>query len=209
MATNPETPIVIVGRSSSHFTRVARIFAAELDVAYALRVVPDLTSLDASVYAGNPALKIPVLQAPSGTWYGALSICRELARLSERSVSIVWPEALSSALPANAQELVLHAMTSEVALIMSGQAPAGAGAAKLRASLGNSLAWLDANCEAVLAALPPRDLSYLEVTLYCLVTHLPFRQIHDVAQYTNLVRFRERFGVRESAQQTSFRFDAA
>ena len=40
-----EEPVkpVIIGRSSSHFTRVARIFAAEMRVDYAFRVVADLT----------------------------------------------------------------------------------------------------------------------------------------------------------------------
>jgi hypothetical protein len=41
----------IVGRSSSHFTRVARIFAAELAIDYSFSIVRDLTSSDAKIYA--------------------------------------------------------------------------------------------------------------------------------------------------------------
>ena len=70
----------IIGRSSSHFTRVVRLFAAELDISYKYEVVRDLTSADASVYGGNPALKIPVLQNERGTWYGALPICHFVTR---------------------------------------------------------------------------------------------------------------------------------
>jgi len=48
----------LVGRSSSHFTRVARIFCHELGVEHELRIVGDLMSADAGDYGGNPALKI-------------------------------------------------------------------------------------------------------------------------------------------------------
>src|SRR5262245_43668927 len=78
---------VLFGRSSSHFTRVTRIVAAELGVSYQFRVVPNLLSLDASDYGGNPALRLPVLHTEQGAWFGALNICRALERLAahERS----------------------------------------------------------------------------------------------------------------------------
>jgi hypothetical protein len=68
---------IIIGRSSSHFTR---IFAAELRIDCAFQVVRDLMSSDPGDYGGNPALRIPVLQTPQGTWFGALNVCRELWR---------------------------------------------------------------------------------------------------------------------------------
>src|SRR5688500_7472830 len=105
-------PITLLGRSSSHFTRVTRIVAAELEVPYAFHILRDIRSREPADYAGNPALKLPVLRTPSGVWFGALNICRELARCSRGNVRIVWPEHVQDALPANAQELVLQAMTT-------------------------------------------------------------------------------------------------
>jgi glutathione S-transferase len=202
----------IVGRSSSHFTRVTRIFASELGVEYQLSVVHDLSSLRPPDYAGNPALKVPILETADGAWFGALNICRELTRLSKRDLRVVWPEALLQPLLANAQELTVHAMATEVVLIMSAADEAGvpsAGQVKARASLVNAMTWLDANIGKVLAGLPAdRDLSYLEVALYCLVTHLEFRHVLPTAEYKELLAFCGRFSERESARETHFRFDA-
>src|SRR6185312_16251469 len=83
--------VCIVGRSSSHFTRLARIFAAELGVAYRFEAVLDLTSLDAHDYAGNPALKLPVLKLAGATVYGAENICRTLAELAPQPKRVIWP----------------------------------------------------------------------------------------------------------------------
>jgi glutathione S-transferase len=204
--------LTIVGRSSSTFTRVTRIFAAELAVPYELQVVRDLTSLELESYGGNPALKVPSLRTPQGNWFGTLNICRELARISERKRRIVWPEALEQPLLANMQELALHAMAAEVGLIMSNQQNVTTESShrlKLSKSLQNTLAWLDAHLEPALAALPPeRDLSYLEACLFCLVTHLDFRKVASTAPYRALIGFCEGFGTRSACRETEFRFDA-
>lgn len=201
----------IIGRSSSHFTRIARIFAAELGVDYSFQVVRDLMSSNPEDYGGNPALRIPVLRTPRGTWFGALNISRELWRRSSSRPRIIWPEDLDQPLLANVQELVLQSMAAEVTLIMdkvAGVSDTSTHDAKLRKGLLNMMAWLDANASAALAALPPqRDLSYLEVTLFCLVTHLEFREVLPTAPYAELNRFRQRFEARASAQATAFRFD--
>src|SRR5580704_15357675 len=168
-------PWCIVGRTSSHFTRTARIFANELDVAYRFRGVTDLLSREAGDYGDNPALRMPVLEAPDGTWFGTANICRRIARQAPTKRRIVWPEDFETPLLANAQELTLQAMATEVTLILmrSTGVPEGPFVAKLQTSLLNTLSWLDARLPEVLAALPTeRDLSYLEVTLFCLVTHL-------------------------------------
>ncbi len=203
--------VTLFGRSSSHFTRVTRIFAAELGVAYAFRPAPSLLSLEASDYGGNPALRLPVLHAEGSAWFGAANVCRELARLSAAPPRLVWPEDLRGALVTNAQELTLQAMSTEVTLIMAQLGDAGAGSAhviKLRRSLLDSLAWLDANVDQALEALPPeRDLSFLEVTLFCLITHLAFREVVVMEPYRALCGFESRFAQRPSAAQTSYRFD--
>jgi glutathione S-transferase len=202
---------VITGRSSSHFTRMARIFAAELGVEYSLKVLRDVMSSNPEDYDGNPALKIPSLRTSRGVWFGSLNVCRELWRQSSRKPRVVWPEDLDAPLLANAQELVLHCMASEVLLVMDKVAGGDGNAyqAKLRTGLLNSLAWLEENVGAALAALPPqRDLSFLEVSLYCLVTHLEFREVLPTASYVALNRFCQQFAQRASARETPYRFDA-
>ncbi|AUX34224.1 MULTISPECIES: glutathione S-transferase N-terminal domain-containing protein [Sorangium] len=209
---DPGSLPTLVGRSSSHFTRVTRIFAAELGVAYAFQVVPDLRSVDAADYSGNPALRMPILRTGATTWLGSLNICRELARRAPAQRRVVWPEHLTEALPANAQELVVQAMATEVTLIMgqlAGTPKEDAQLAKLQKSLLNMLAWLDDNIEAVRAGLPrDRDLSYLEACAFCLVTHLEFRKMLPTSGYRALSAFCDDFGQRASAQATAYRFDA-
>ena len=72
--------LILVGRSSSHFTRITRMIAMELGVALTFRPLFDLTSLDVREYGDNPALKVPVLVTETGPLYGAENICRELVR---------------------------------------------------------------------------------------------------------------------------------
>lgn len=202
----------IIGRSSSTFTRVARIFAAELGVSYGFEVVRDLQSVDVDSYGGNPGLKVPSMRSPDGTWFGALNACRALARASERPLNIVWPEALTQPLLANLQELVLQAMTTEVGLIMSGiqePRPDTFYRSKLSQSLRGTLGFIDRHLPAALAALPQeRDLSYLEVTLFCLVAHLDFRNVMSTAPYDELCAFRQRYGTRAACRDTEYHFDA-
>jgi hypothetical protein len=75
-------------------------------------------------------------------------------------------------------------------------------------SLRRSLAWLEAHVADVLRALPAaRDVSYLEVTLFCLLTHLPFREVLPTTGYAELSAFAEQFAARASAQATPYHFD--
>lgn len=206
------TAFTIIGRTSSTFTRVARIFAAELEVAYGFEVVRDLTSLDTSNYGGNPGLKVPTLRTPETLVFGALNICRELGRAASRPRRMVWPEALEQPLLANMQELALQAMSTEVGLIMSSiadQPPETLHRRKMQQSLAGTLSWLDTHIPSALAALPrERELSYLEVTLFCLVAHLDFRKVMSTAPYAQLTAFRDEFGARSSCRDTEYRFDA-
>jgi glutathione S-transferase len=208
--------LTLVGRSSSHFTRVTRMFAIELGVALTMRPVFDLTALGTEVYGENPALKIPVLLTETGPLFGAENICRELVRRararnksSRKKSAIVMRGDLDSRLVANAEELTLHVMQTGVTVIlgkMSGTVPS----AKTTRSLENTLAWLDANVDGVLTALPEqRTLSFVEVALFCMTRHLPFRQVVDVKPYTKLVAFADAYGQRASARETEYRIDVA
>jgi hypothetical protein len=70
------------------------------------------------------------------------------------------------------------------------------------------MAWLEESVSTVLAELPPqRDLSFLEVSLYCLVKHLEFRNVLPVDSYAKLNEFCQRFEKRASVSETAFRFD--
>jgi glutathione S-transferase len=201
----------LFGRSSSHFTRVARVFAAELGVEHEFEVVRDLAARDPAVYGGHPALRVPALRTADAAWFGALNICRELQRRAVRPTRVVWPEEVAHPAAANAQELTLQAMANEVTLITSGLGGVAGGSAfriKVQEGLENSLAWLDRNLDEALAALPtgPR-VSYLEVTLYCLLTHLDFRGVASTAPYARLGAFRDDYGGRPSAELTPYHFD--
>lgn len=203
------TDLVLVGRSSSHFTRTARIFALELGVPHAFRPVFDLTALDAETYAGNPALKVPVLVTGDGPLFGTENICRELVRRSGRGAEVVLRGAVADRRVANAEELALHAMSTEVSLIVARLAgDARSAPPKLERSLDSSLRYLDDHLPEALAALPaPRLLSFLEVAVFCLVTHLPFREIRSVDDHPRLVEFCRQFGARSGARATGYAFD--
>jgi glutathione S-transferase len=175
-------------------------------------VLRDIMSREPEEYGGNPALKLPALRAQDGVWFGALNICRELARRSPSPPRVVWPEQLETPLLANAQELVVQAMTTEVGLIMgkaAGATDENTHHVKMRDSLRGSLAWLEQHLPEILAALPPsRTLSYLEICLFCLLTPLEFREILSVSGYERLSDFARRFGARASAVATPYHFDA-
>lgn len=208
------SPPLLVGRSSSHFTRTVRVFAHELAVPYAFRPVLDVTVVDSAPYADNPALKIPVLVDEHGPLFGTENICRELLARSaaaSKPTKVVMRGDVHDRRVANAEELTLHVMTSEVSLILAKitgdvrMAPP-----KVTRSIENCLGWLDEQVDAVLAALPPdRAFSFVEVALFCVMTHLPFREVLDVAPWPRLVAFAQRFGERESAKATAYRYDAA
>lgn len=201
------------GRSSSHFTRVPRIFAHALNVPLELVPIFDITNVDSAIYAGNPALKVPTLRREDGSLvFGAENISRALAELSSSPMRIVWPEQLRSDLSRNAQELVWHAMAAQMQLVM------GTVMCKLpvdntyfvkgRAGLEGALRWLDAHVDAALRALPEgRDLSLFEVTLHCLVEHLRFRPTVDIGAYPALTRFAAAFASTPAAQATVYAFD--
>jgi glutathione S-transferase len=201
--------LAIVGRSSSHFTRTARMFAHECGVEYQFKPVLDLMSRTAADYGHNPALRLPVLETQDGPLFGALNICRELARRGSRSLRVIWPEQLVERSAMNAQELVSQGMSSEVLLIMSGAHAVGGYTDKARESLTNSLAWLDAHLPEVLRALPERALSFLEVSSFCFITHLEFRQVLDVSEYSKLRAFCQAYAGRKAARDTAYKFDTA
>jgi hypothetical protein len=47
------------------------------------------------------------------------------------------------------------------------------------------------------------------VSLFCLVTHLPFRKVMEVGAYQRLQAFCRTFGQRPGARATEYRFDTA
>ena len=201
----------LYGRSSSHFTRIARIFALEAEVAFEFVLIRDLMSQEPDDYGGHPAMKMPTLQTEEGIWFGSLPICRELVACSELNLEVIWPENLERPVAANAQELVTTAMSSEVGLIMgkaTGIAPDNAQQVKTRASLLGAMEWLELNADRAIATLhPERDLSFLEVSLFCLLEHLEFREVLPLDPYPQLRAFAERFAQRSSAKATAYKFD--
>lgn len=203
----------LIGRSSSHFTRLVRIFALELGVAHDFAAVMNLASTDPADFAGNPALKLPILVLGEDTVFGAENICRALADRAAVPRDIIWPEDLQGATARNAHELVWHAMQAQVQLGMGAQI-AGLPAdniyfRKAELSLRGCLEWLDRNLPAVQASLPPHDLSLTEAALFCLIEHLAFRVTVATAPFPALTAFARAFGDRASGRATPYRFDSA
>ncbi len=206
----------LVGRSSSHFTRVPRLVAHELGVPLELVVVHDITAVDAEVFAGNPALKLPTLRHGGSLVFGAENICRALAALApaDQAARMIWPEQLRSEVSRNAQELVWHGMAAQVQLVF------GTLVAKLplenvyfakgRAGLVGALGWLEQHLAPAQQVLPPAPaLSLFEVTLFCLLEHLTFRGTVALEPFPKLREFAAQFGARASARETAYRYDPA
>jgi glutathione S-transferase len=201
----------IIGRRSSVFTRLPLLFAEELGVAVEVVPIADMMQLGPEAYAGNPALKLPILRRGDEVLFGAQNICRAVAESSRGHKRVLWPEALTDTLSRNAQELVWHLMTAQVQLVMGtvvNQLPADNGYfMKARAGMQGSLGWLDENLVRCLAVLPRADLSLFEVSLFCLVEHLVFRPTMPLEPYPALREFVAGWGTRDSARATAYRFD--
>jgi glutathione S-transferase len=204
----------IVGRRSSHFTRIARIFAEELGVSYDVVPIYDMTAQTPAIYADNPALKLPILRVDDGVVFGTENICRALADRAEKSVEIVWPEQLRADISRNAQEMVWHCMTAQVQIVFGtlvAKLPAeNLYFDKARTGLEGALVWLEAHLPDALNALPAsRQLSMFEASLFCLIEHLHFRKTVPVEHYSKIEAFRKTFATRSSAQRTPYQFDVA
>ncbi|MER2565737.1 MAG: glutathione S-transferase N-terminal domain-containing protein [Myxococcaceae bacterium] len=204
----------LTGRSGSHFTRVVRIVAHELELPLELNVITDLMSLDVKDYGGHPAFKIPTLHVGDSLLFGTDNICNRLVELAGRAEDprLVRSGQLTTDLLRSAQELVWHAMSVQVQLVIGvriTKLPAeNAYFVKARLGLQGALKWLDERLDVVLAALPaPRDLSVFEVSLFCLVEHLEFRPMVPLDDVPKLRAFAKQFGERESAQLTPYRVD--
>ena len=201
----------LIGRRSSHYTRVPRMLAFELGIDCTFQPVYDLGSRTVEEYGGNPALKLPVLRLAGDSVFGTENICRTLAALAPGRLRMLWTEDLPGVAARNAQELTWHAMAAQVQLVFGNQV-AGLPAdnpyfAKAADGFARVLGWLDAQVDAVLAALPPRDLSLFELTLFCLVEHLRLRPTLPLDGHAALRRFADAFAARPSAQATAYRFD--
>lgn len=216
MQTDISRAPTLVGRRSSLFTRVPLFFSVALGLDFDFEVIPDMTRLSTEAYGGHPALKLPVLRIAGTTVYGAQNICRVLVEhvaAQGGTARVVWPEELPDILVRNAHELVAHCMTAQVQQVMgvqvAGLPPDNVFFEKNRSGLGNSLRWLDANLDAVLAALPrARHFSYLEVCLFCLLEHLRFRATVEWAGLPRLAAFAQDFARHPAALATEYRFDA-
>jgi glutathione S-transferase len=206
------TPVQIFGRRSSHFTRVTRIFAEELGVAYEIVPIYDLKERDPDLLANNPALKLPTLRIGGDSIFGTENICRTLAEHAGSPAGIVWPEQLRSPVQRNAQELVWHCMAAQVQIVVGtlvGKLPIdNVYFDKALAGFAGALGWLDRHAEAVVASLPPsRRLSLFETTLFCLIEHLRFRQTLAVEGYAALARFAATFATRPAAERTPYQLE--
>lgn len=211
-AATPAPTIEIVGRQSSHYTRLVRMLALELGLAPGYVPIFDLLSDDPATYGGNPALKLPNLRVGGEEIWGSHNACRRLARLAEHGEArVFWPEQAQDARLMNAHEIVAHAMSVVVEVVIHellAKRPEDAVSRKRRQSLLNSLDWLDAQLDGVRAALPGDRIALIELQLFCLLEFLAFRYPVDMSSRPRLQAFVAAFGARPSAQATPYRFDA-
>jgi glutathione S-transferase len=185
------------------------LIAHECGVAYDFQPVFDLMSQSRADWGDNPALKLPVLETGEGKWFGALNISRELARHAPKPVRVLWPEDLRDRTAANAQELVITAMSTVVSLVMRGLPASGANPVddKARVSLTQTLDWLEAQLPAAVGGLPERTFSFLEASSIAFIRHLEFRKVLDMAPYPALRAFAESYSPRASVRDTEYKFD--
>ena len=123
--TNPE--VTLVGRSSSHFTRTARVFALELGVPHAFRAVLDMMTLEPGAYARTRPSRCRCWWTRRGRSSGPRTSPRARAAPSGHGDRVVLRGDVAARLVANAEELILHAMGAEVTLITLGLAAGPAG----------------------------------------------------------------------------------
>jgi hypothetical protein len=71
------------------------------------------------------------------------------------------------------------------------------------------VAWLENELPGVIARLPKRSLSFLEVSAFCLCEHLGFREVMSIEDRPNLLAFCREFARRPSAGHTEYHFDRA
>jgi glutathione S-transferase len=124
---------------------------------------------------------------------------------------VFWPEQARTPLLMNAHEIVAHAMAAQVEVVFHeivSKRPPDATSRKRRESLLGCLAWLDRHLEAIRAQLPGERIALLDLMLYCLLEHLPFRNPIDLSGLPALTAFLATFGERASARATPYRFDA-
>jgi glutathione S-transferase len=202
----------LVGRSTSHFTRLVRIVAFEAEVELTFRPIFDLKSLDPADYGGHPGLKMPTLRQGDDHTFGSIEICRRLVDASPVGLKLVWPEALPSSLR-NAWELLTQAMQAQVQLAF-GVSVCGLPAdhiyfAKARQGLEGALAWIEERLDELVADEPAADLSLFQAAAFCLLEHLQFRPTFELRGLPRLEALRQVFGARPSALATPYRLDRA
>ncbi len=202
----------IIGRRSSHYTRMVRLLAEELGVDYALRPIHDLLSEDPAVFAGNPALKLPAVRQGDTVVWGSHHACRLIARSApDGEARVFWPEQAQTALLMNAHEVLAHVMAAQVEVVFHeivSRRPPDATSRKRRTSLMLCLEWLDRHLDDIHAALPAQRIALFDLGLYALLEHLPFRNPIDLSPMPHLIDFVAAFGERASAQATPYVFDA-
>jgi len=204
--------IEIIGREGSHYTRMARLLAHELGLQYTLRPIYDLLSEDPAVFGGNPALKLPALRRDGVVVWGSQNVCRALARSAPGGEArVFWAEEAHTPLLMNAHEIMAHTMAVQVEVVFHevvSRRPPDTASRKRRASLVNSLVWLDANLEDIQSGLPAERIRMFDLGLFAVLEHFAFRHPVDLTAMPRLTGFMAAFGQRASAQAKPYRMDA-
>jgi len=193
-----------VGRSNSRFIRLTRIFAVECDVLHAFEIIPRITSLVATNYAGNSILKIPILKRPNHEQrIDSPDICRWLAYLRSNSRTIIGAESIAASSMRSVCDLTTQAMTTAASIAMARNAQFDDNHAymrRLHTSLEGSFKWLK-RCKGSQRDPLTKDgtLSSFEFSIYYRVQHRMFRQVAGTTPYFSLQAFCKHVVTRFSA----------
>ena len=199
----------LFGRSTSHFTRVVTIFAHEVGFEYELVPIRKLRGMDPDAYGSHPGLKMPTMHFDSDVTYGAVNICREIARRTGKVDAVEWPYSrIDDAASANFDEIVFQAMSTQVAAVMAKEVARVDAEnillTKSLAGLTGMMQWLNANFAAYRRSQTAEKLSITEIALFCLLEHIKFRRSIGTEALFALNDFAKSFASRASAASTDY-----
>lgn len=187
----------LLGSTTSPFVRRIRIWAA-------LNNLPiDFINLDIfseqdrqTMIAHNPARKIPVLIDHDFTLCDSNSIIRYLLEKADQPL-LSWQQE-------NYLTIINACNDSLVEILLCQRSGFDTNSDKLFFNLQNeriveTLAYLNSHLSEPVF----KSCEYLNISLYCLLNWICFRELTDISQHSALVAFYEQYGQRQAAINTS------
>lgn len=189
----------------SHFSRKVRIVLLELNVECELAYVPDLLSDDPADFAGNPILRVPVLEDGPHWVIESDAIVRHLLETHDPGHDRLGFFAMTSDQRC-ALAVVSAVMGAEVELLLSRRSGLGAQHdgtyfRRYRVVIAGGLSWLESHAPRI---WPAQEFSYLDVALTCMWEHLRYNGFAEgLPPFPWIEERTRRFATRPSVAITS------